>query len=386
MSRRLRPFECIFVTAVAFASVISTSARSLESVDEFQRWVSLHDRIYDNQSELVYRQQVFQANKQKIDANNERQHSFKLALNHFADLTEEEFKGLYLGFKPDLEGIHRNVNTTFSHGNVQAPLSVDWVEKGAVTGVKNQLFCGSCWAYSTTGSIEGANYLYTGKLVSLSEQQLVDCDTSKDMGCSGGLMDYAFKYVIKNGGIDTESDYSYYSVDEYCNTLREDRHVVSIDTYEDVPKNNEADLAKAVSQQPVSVAICASQLQFYSSGVVDDCCTELDHGVLAVGYGEDETGKFWLVKNSWGETWGENGFFRLRKDVEKPAGTCNIAEAASYPIKKTPNPRDVPEVCGFWGQTECKAGTTCQCNYDILGAACLQWTCTPTKPPQTWFA
>jgi C1A family cysteine protease len=253
---------------------------------------------------------------------------------------------------------------------------VDWVKEGVVTEVKNQLFCGSCWAFSTTGSIEGINALYTGKLVSLSEQELVDCDTSKDQGCSGGFMDYAFDFVIKNGGLDTEADYNYWSVGGICNKLRMDRHVVTIDGFEDVPVNDEKALQKAVAVQPVSVAICADPLQSYSSGIVDSCCKELDHGVLVVGYGEEDDVPYWLVKNSWGASWGENGYFRLKRNVGKE-GMCGIAMAPSYPLKTSPNPKpdSIPEVCGWLGQTECKHGSMCTCTMDVLDLLCLSWGC-----------
>jgi C1A family cysteine protease len=359
---------------------------SLEEVPgTFANWRSLYNRTYSSEAEEAHRQDVFAQNAKYIMEQNAQNGDYQLAINEFADLTWDEFKGTHLGMLGGGALRARDANSSFSHADVIAAEEVDWRSEGAVTEVKNQAMCGSCWAFSTTGSIEGINAIKTGQLVSLSEQELVNCDTSKDMGCGGGLMDYAFDYVEKNGGLDTEQDFEYWGFGLPCNHLKERRHVVTIDGHEDVPENDEASLTKAVSQQPVSVAICASQgLQFYSSGIVGGkCCTELDHGVLAVGYGMDKaTGKdYWIVKNSWGKGWGEQGFFRMARNVADKQGMCGIAKCASYPLKTHPNPTKIPNICGWWGLSECDAGTTCSCTFNPLPFlpfaeyTCLSWGC-----------
>lgn len=212
-------------------------------------------------------------------------------------------------------------------------------------------------------------------------QELVDCDRRQDNGCGGGLMDNAFEYIVKNGGIDTEKDYIYWApYPSFCNHKKQsDRHVVDITGFEDVPVEDEDALAKAVSVQPVSVAICVTlALQFYSSGVFDgSCCTALDHGVLLVGYGDDMNGgKFWKVKNSWGEGWGERGYFRLKKDMGGP-GQCGIALKASYPVKSDTTDPEVPTICDpqWFSLWECPVDTKCNCEFNLLGFFCLSYSC-----------
>ncbi|XP_037494749.1 senescence-specific cysteine protease SAG39-like [Jatropha curcas] len=195
---------------------------------------------------------------------------------------------------------------------------------------------GCCWAFSAVAAMEGITKLSTGKLISLSEQELVDCDTSgEDQGCEGGLMDDAFEFIKKNGGLTTEANYPYQGTDDSCNKRKAVDHAAKLTGYEDVPANSEDALLKAVANQPVSVAIDASgsAFQFYSGGVfTGDCGTELDHGVTAVGYGTSSDGtKYWLVKNSWGTSWGENGYIRMERDIDASEGLCGIAMEPSYP-------------------------------------------------------
>ena len=202
--------------------------------------------------------------------------------------------------------------------------------------IASYMFVGCCWAFSAVAAMEGITQLKTGKLVSLSEQELVDCDTSgQDQGCEGGLMDDAFDFILNNKGLTTESNYPYKGIDGTCNSNEESNHAAAITGHEDVPANSESALLKAVASQPISVAIDASgsDFQFYSSGVfTGECGTELDHGVTAVGYGASADGtKYWLVKNSWGTGWGQEGYIMMQRDVDAQEGLCGIAMMASYP-------------------------------------------------------
>ncbi|PIA30459.1 hypothetical protein AQUCO_05500021v1 [Aquilegia coerulea] len=294
-----------------------------------------YGRVYKDNAEKLRRVKIFKANVDFIDYFNKYEGKpYVLSANAFADQTNEEFISYRNGYK------NQNVKATpspFRYENVTAvPSTMDWRKKGAVTPIKDQGECGCCWAFSAVAATEGVNQLSTGKLISLSEQELVDCDTSgEDQGCQGGLMDDAFKFIERNKGLTTEGTYPYSGVDGTCNKKKEASSSAKITGYEDVPANSETDLLKAVANQPISVAIDASgsAFQFYTSGVfTGECGTELDHGVTAVGYGTASDGtKYWLVKNSWGTTWGEDGYIRMQRDIEAEEGLCGIAMDPSYP-------------------------------------------------------
>ena len=255
-----------------------------------------------------------------------------MSVNEFADMTFAEFHAKMTGLNAKDNSVLRAANTEGPHMNVKSLAgSLDWRQKGAVTPVKNQQQCGSCWAFSTTGSVEGAHAIKTGNLVSLSEQQLVDCSAAQgNQGCNGGLMDQGFQYIISNKGITTEAAYPYTAQDGTCKSGVS--AAATLSSFVDVAQGSEADLMKAVNLGPVSIAIEADQqcFQFYSGGILSDssCGMQLDHGVLVVGYGTENNVDYWIVKNSWGASWGESGYIRLIRGKNE----CGIAQAASYPV------------------------------------------------------
>lgn len=311
-------------------------------VEEWELWKSVHQKAYNSPEEEKFRMKVFMENKQKIAKHNTRfskgHHAYDLEMNHYGDLLSHEFQSIYNGYRYDLKAnatAGELLGATYiSPANVELPKSVDWRTHGAVTPVKNQGQCGSCWSFSATGALEGQHFRKTGKLVSLSEQNLVDCSTRYgNHGCNGGLMDFAFKYIKENKGIDTEESYPYEAMDDECRYHREDRGATDIG-FVDIPQGNEDALKAALGTVgPISIAIDASQssFQFYSTGVYDEpnCSPmNLDHGVLAVGYGIENGQDYWLVKNSWGEQWGDEGYIKMARNKDNQ---CGVASAASYP-------------------------------------------------------
>jgi len=270
--------------------------------------------------------EAFKANVDYVKAHNAANSDFVLSYTGpFADKTNEEYKQT-LGYKPQ----ETSVPHLGSHVATEvSAASVDWTTQGAVTPVKNQGQCGSCWAFSTTGSTEGAWKIAGNALPVLSEQQLVDCD-KVDAGCSGGLMDNGFNF-LKSHGSCSESSYSYKATGGSCKESSCDIVIPAggVTGYKDV--RGESDLQSAVAQGPVSVAIEADQMgfQLYSSGVFSGACgTNLDHGVLAVGYGSLNGKDYWKVKNSWGSSWGDAGYILMAKGVNQ----CGIGNQPSYPV------------------------------------------------------
>jgi cathepsin L len=322
--------KLVALLCLVFASAFAIfSVRSNPEL-EFLRWMHLHGKSYDAE-EFPHRYATFRANLNFIRKHNANpSKTFEVAMNKFGDLTNEEFGRLYLGTKINVTSkvIHRPLPL------LKLPATWDWrkngpVSGGVVTPVKNQAQCGSCWAFSTTGSVEGCHALATQTVVSLSEQNLMDCSTSEgNQGCNGGLMTQAMDYIISNGGIDTESSYPYTAQDGTC-SYNSANSGSTLKSYVNVNSGDEADLLIKASTGPTSVAIDASQssFQFYSSGIYSDpnCSTsQLDHGVLVIGWGNG----YWLVKNSWGSDWGMSGFIEMARNS---GNMCGIATMATLP-------------------------------------------------------
>jgi cathepsin L len=320
--------------------------------EEWEEFKALYNKAYKDETEERFRYKIYVENRYKITKHNKAFHSsgspsFKIGLNKYSDMLHTEFVRTMNGFNRSASispnSVYMNFKaidepfTFIAAENLNVPSNVDWREKGYVTPVKDQGHCGSCWSFSSTGALEGQNFRKTGKLISLSEQNLVDCSGKYgNNGCNGGLMDNAFQYIKDNGGIDTEQSYPYEGIDDTCHFTKQ--NVGATDKgFVDIPQGDEDALKKAVaSVGPVSVAIDASHesFQFYSNGVYyeKDCDSQqLDHGVLVVGYGTDEetSQDYWLVKNSWGNSWGIEGYIKMARNKENH---CGIATASSYPL------------------------------------------------------
>lgn len=321
----------------------SSSHDQLEHVALFNDFLETHNKYYPKKEEYHRRLRIFRANLKKIQILQEtEQGTATYGPTVFADLTSSEFKKQFLGVKPSLHN-----PTSLLHmkqaviPNITLPKEFDWRKHDAVTEVKNQGMCGSCWAFSTTGNIEGVYAAKNKKLVSLSEQELVDCDTV-DSGCGGGLMTNAFETIISKlgGGLESETDYPYKGAHKSCH-MNTSEIRVQIQSYVNVSRD-ETDMAKfLVDNGPLAIAINANAMQFYFGGVshpLKFLCKggmdNLDHGVLIVGYGVHITKylhkvqPYWLIKNSWGTHWGEQGYYRLYRGD----GSCGVNDAVSSAV------------------------------------------------------
>uniref|UniRef100_A0AAY4A0W8 Cathepsin L1-like n=2 Tax=Denticeps clupeoides TaxID=299321 RepID=A0AAY4A0W8_9TELE len=335
-----RPLNMNLLTLTAACLLaLTTAGTDLEDL-AFREWKHKHGKKYSSPQEESRRLQIWLKNYISVLLHNIDAHqglkSYRLGTNHLSDMPNEEFIKTH-GFLSFANMTNIDQGTTFLKQKRQEglPDTVDWRSRGCVTPVKNQGSCGSCWAFSSTGSLECQNFLKTGVLVSLSEQQLVDCSSSNGTrGCYGGWMQAAFQYIKINGGIDTEDSYPYEGVDGMCH-YNHGNIGATCSGHIFVNPGDENDLQQAVALEgTVSVAIDASPISFqsYHSGVYNDpACssTEVNHAVLVVGYGQENDQDYWLVKNSWGTEWGDGGYIKIARNQNN---MCGISSYAIYPI------------------------------------------------------
>jgi len=303
---------------------------------EWEQFKATHGKLYGSQGEHDARKAVFEENLKFINKHNSEAakglHTYTVAINHMADLTNGEITEKMTG---SITPVEYNEAISEHDANIALPDSVDWRKEGYVTKVKNQGQCGSCWSFSTTGTVEGAIMKATGELISLSEQELVDCANTAGNGCYGGNPYLALLWIIRNGGLEKEEDYPYHARNMQC-SFDENKVAATISDAKQIARGSEEQLQSVLaSTGPVAVAIDASRsgFHFYHTGVYNDnTCSSyaLDHGVLAVGYGAADNGdQYYIVKNSWGPTWGNEGYIWMGRNNNN---MCGIASMACYAI------------------------------------------------------
>lgn len=319
------------MSKITFAGLIGVAAAG-ESWEDFK---ALYGKNYAGEEEAS-RKAIFESNMAFIESENAKGHSYTLGMGPFADITSEEFKATHLGYnKPESDSPVLDVHQWQGE---QLEDRIDWTEKNVVTPVKDQGQCGSCWAFSTTGALESGYALATGNLVSISEQQYVDCDGFPNLGCNGGQMSSALKWAEKHD-LCTEESYPYVAKgglfssckSSGCDVAIKSGSVTGVKSLAGLlGKASDEDMMSALHQQPLSIAIEADQtiFQHYTSGVITGSCgTNTDHGVLLVGYGTDGGDDYWKVKNSWGPSWGDHGFVRMVRGKNQ----CGINSGPNYP-------------------------------------------------------
>ncbi|XP_039132391.1 zingipain-2-like [Dioscorea cayenensis subsp. rotundata] len=324
----------LFISGLTHFSFTSSSPIPFRSEYEisllYEGWLVKHNKVYEDRSEKEKRYEIFKDNLKYIDEHNTGNHTFTLALNVFADITVEEYRATYLGTLPPPQG---SIENDDNDDKKVVPDSIDWRELGAVTPVMQQGGCFSCWAFTAVATVEAINQIVTGDLISLSKQQLVDCDHKS---CSPYYIHKSLEYIKKNGGIDTEEDYPYKAKYIGCNATKAKNIAVTIDGYKWAPRNNENGLKAQVSKQPVGAAVegYGRDFQLYGKGIFTKYCgKKQDHAVTIIGYGTDGNTDYWLIKNSWGDFWGEAGYMRLERNIQDRAGKCGVAEWPVYPVK-----------------------------------------------------
>jgi C1A family cysteine protease len=311
-------------------------------MERFESWIDQFKIQFESEQHMFSIFNKWTTNDRFISVMNSRNLTYTLGHNQFSGMDEYDFQK-YIMQNNELFNRFPKKNFKFvEYNNSAIPASVDWVKDNAVTAVKDQGQCGSCWAFSTTGALEGAYSIKYGELMSFSEQQLVDCDNLRNggsnHGCNGGLMDTAFEWISQNGGICTEDEYPYVGKSfQKCDTWCANIGGTQIIDFVDVVPADDIEMMSALTMQPVAVAIEADQREFqlYKSGVfMGDCGVNLDHGVLLVGYGTDGGDDYYRVKNSWGESWGEGGYIRLGRGQQYNGGNgqCGVLMEGSYPV------------------------------------------------------
>jgi len=308
-----------FICTEEFAEP-NTSARFSEHVSKF-------GLSYGTKEEYNFRMEIFAKNDQIIRQRNlDPENTFVLDHNMFSTMTQDEVKKM-LG-KKDVAATNA---TTVELATDNLETNVDWRTKGAVNPVQNQGQCGSCWAFSSVAAMEGAHFLKTGSLLKLSEQQFVDCDPQSS-GCNGGLEVWAFSYAEKNG-LELETAYPYTARTSSCKASKS-KEKVEVTTYSHVKNKSVTQLKAAIAKQPTCVSVDAeTDFQFYTSGILNskNCGTNLDHAVTAVGYGTDNGQDYFLIRNSWGASWGEKGYIRLATQKDGQSGVCGVMLDSNYP-------------------------------------------------------
>uniref|UniRef100_A0A8B9LFX5 Cathepsin L.1 n=1 Tax=Astyanax mexicanus TaxID=7994 RepID=A0A8B9LFX5_ASTMX len=323
----------LLAVAALLVGVVSASLEDLE----FQEWKLKFGKKYHLMEEESKRKMNWMTNRKLVLEHNmladQGLKTYRLGMNHFADMDNQEYRQMLKGFFNRNKAHNATTLLQKTEGSAAAlPDTVDWRTRGYVTGVKTQGICGSCWAFSVTGALEGQMFRKTGRLVSLSEQQLVDC-TTRNFGCDGGYLDRAFDYVMKNRGLDTEASYPYEDRQWKCR-FNPKTVGATCTGYRSTRSGDEKALQEAVATiGPISVVIDAGQVSFqhYTSGVYNEphCSSGKYHAVLVVGYGTENGQDYWLVKNSWGTLWGENGYIKMSRNKYNQ---CGIATEPYYPL------------------------------------------------------